>query len=265
MWWLKKGDKMKILLISGHGAGDSGACATIKGVKYKEATETITMVKLIEKELKKYADVDLYPTDRNAFQDIKNGCLKVNFKKYDYVLEIHFNACVNDLKGNGKTTGTEIYVPKSESVTDTEKAIVNAIAKFGLKNRGVQKYNWTVTTRAHNAGVQSSLVEICFIDDADDMKIYNAKKEEIAQAIADAIISTNNLKADKPKSKTNNTFKVKCLDNLNVRKFPNGDIVIKNGALKGTVYTIVDVSGTWGKLKSGAGWISISPKYVKRV
>lgn len=256
---------MEILLISGHGAGDSGACAKIKGTMHKETTETIVMAKLIEKALKKYADVDLYPTDRNAFQDIKNGCLKINFKNYDYVLEIHFNACVNDLKGNGKTTGTEIYVPKSESVTDTEKAIVNAIAKFGLRNRGVQKYNWTVTTRAHNAGVHSSLVEICFIDDADDMKIYTEKKEEIAQAIADAIISTNNLKGGKSKSKVSNTFKVKCLDNLNIRKSPNGDIVKKDGALKGTVYTIVEVSGIWGKLKSGAGWISISPKYVKRV
>ena len=31
---------------------------------------------------------------------------------------------------------------------------------------------------------------------------------------------------------------------------------------KGT-YTIVDQSGTWGKLKSGAGWISLN--YCKRV
>ena len=253
---------MKILLISGHGAGDSGACATIKGVKYKEATETITMVKLIEKELKKYADVDIYPTDRNAFQDIKNGCLKINFKNYDYVLEVHFNACVNDLKGNGKTTGTEIYVPKSESVTDTEKAIVNAIAKFGLKNRGVQKYNWTVITRAHNVGVQSSLIEICFIDDADDMKIYNANKANIAKEIAKVFALNDNKTV--PKS-AKESFKVKCLDNLNIRKSPNGEIAIKDGAKKDLTYTIVATSGNWGKLKSGAGWISISPKYVKRV
>lgn len=256
---------MKILLISGHGNGDSGACATIKGVTYKESAETITMVKMIEKALKKYADVDLYPAERNAYKDIKNGCLKVDFKKYDYVLEVHFNACVNDLKGNGKTTGTEIYVPKSDNSTEVEKAIVDAIAKFGLKNRGVHKYNWTVITKAHNAGVQSALLEVCFVDDADDMKIYTAKKEEIAQAIANALISGYKLKKGKPKSKTNTTFKVKCLDNLNVRKSPNGDIVIPNGALKGTVYTIVATSGNWGKLKSGAGWISISSKYVKRV
>ena len=59
---------MKILLISGHGAGDSGACATIKGVRYKEAEETVVMVKKINEKLSKYnVTVDLYPTDINAY------------------------------------------------------------------------------------------------------------------------------------------------------------------------------------------------------
>ena len=254
---------MKILLISGHGNGDSGACATIKGVKYKEATETITMVKLIEKELKKYAEVDLYPTDRNAFKDFKNGCLKVNFSKYDYVLEIHFNSCINDITGDGKTTGTEIFVVNSQSDTDIEKALTDSVAKFGLHNRGVKRLNWSVINKAHNAGVRSSLLEICFIDDADDMAIYLANKANIAKEIA-RVFSLNGNKTVS-KATTKETFKVKCLDNLNVRKSPNGDIVIKNGAKKDTVYTIVATSGNWGKLKSGAGWISISPKYVKRV
>ena len=254
---------MKILLISGHGAGDSGACATIKGVKYKEATETITMVKLIEKELKKYAEVDLYPTDRNAFKDFKNSCLKVNFSKYDYVLEIHFNSCVNDITGDGKTTGTEIFVVNSQSDTEIEKALADSVAKFGLHNRGVKRLNWSVINKAHNLGVRSSLLEICFIDDADDMAIYTANKANIAKEIA-RVFSLNGNKTA-PKATTKETFKVKCLDNLNIRKSPNGDIVIKDGAKKDTVYTIVATSGNWGKLKSGAGWISISPKYVKRV
>lgn len=63
--------------------------------------------------------------------------------------------------------------------------------------------------------------------------------------------------------KAKKTYKVKLLDDLNIRKTPNGTIVKKNGAKKGTVYTIIDTSGSWGKLKSGAGWISVSNKYVK--
>ena len=65
---------MKILLISCHGLRDSGACATIKAVRYKEAEETIVMVKKIKEQLSKYnATVDIYPTDRNAYEDAKKG------------------------------------------------------------------------------------------------------------------------------------------------------------------------------------------------
>ena len=58
---------MKILLISGHGAGDPGAVSQFG----KEADETIYMVEEIKKTLSKYAQVDLYPTNRNAYKDAK--------------------------------------------------------------------------------------------------------------------------------------------------------------------------------------------------
>lgn len=61
------------------------------------------------------------------------------------------------------------------------------------------------------------------------------------------------------------TYQVKLLDNLNIRKTPSGVIVQPNGAKKGVIYTIIETQGSWGKLKSGIGWISISDKYVKRV
>ena len=61
------------------------------------------------------------------------------------------------------------------------------------------------------------------------------------------------------------TYQVKLLDNLNIRKSPNGTIVQVDGAKKGFIYTIVETQGDWGRLKSGAGWISVSDKYVKRV
>ena len=58
---------------------------------------------------------------------------------------------------------------------------------------------------------------------------------------------------------------VRLLDNLNIRKSPNGAIVQANGARKGVVYTIVETQGSWGRLKSGAGWINISDRYVRRI
>lgn len=176
---------MKILLISGHGAGDSGAVSKFG----KEADLTIEQVKKIKPYLDKYADVTIYPTERNAYNDIQNGNLKVKFADYDYVLEVHFNACVNDITGDGKTTGTEIYVTTSEATVGVETAIVANIAALGLKNRGVKKTDFLVIRTAKRAGVSSALVEVCFIDDKDDMTIYNNKKDSIAQAIAKGVIS----------------------------------------------------------------------------
>lgn len=174
---------MKILLISGHGAGDPGTVSQFG----KEADETIYMVEKIKKTLSAYAQVDLYPTERNAYKDAKAGKLAVNFGNYNYVLEVHFNSGAADLKGNGRTTGTEIYVTTAEKTVGVETKIVQSIAALGFKNRGVKRTNFTVIYRAKAAGVSSALLEVCFIDDKDDMSIYAAKKAQIAAAVANAI------------------------------------------------------------------------------
>lgn len=195
---------MKILLISGHGAGDNGACAKIKGKTYKEAEETIVMVKKIKEQLAPYdVTVDLYPTNRNAYEDAKAGCLKVDFSKYNYVLEIHFNACVNDLKGNCKTTGAEAYVTTSDKTKTAETNMLSCLSALGLNNRGIKSHNWTVINRAKTKGADSCLLEVCFIDDADDMAIYAKNKDNVAKAIALGIVKAYSLK----KKSTSSTVK----------------------------------------------------------
>lgn len=203
---------MKILLISGHGAGDYGACAKIKGKTYKEAEETIVMVKKIKEQLSKYnVTVDLYPTDRNAYEDAKAGCLKVDLTKYNYVLEIHFNACVNDLKGNGKTTGTEAFITTSDKTNSAEVNILSCLSALGLNNRGVKSHNWTVINRAKTKGADSCLLEVCFIDDADDMAIYTKNKDNVAKAIALGIVKTYLLKKKATSSNTKKATKKKTV------------------------------------------------------
>lgn len=52
-------------------------------------------------------------------------------------------------------------------------------------------------------------------------------------------------------------------DRLNYREGPGATYPIKGVLLKGEVYTIVEEKDGWGKLKSGAGWISL--KYTEKV
>ncbi len=71
-------------------------------------------------------------------------------------------------------------------------------------------------------------------------------------------------------TKQETSFKVKILDNaLNVRKAAGVGNPIVGVIHKGEVYTIVKTtavsSATWGKLKSGLGWINIGEKYVKKI
>jgi len=177
---------MKILLIAGHGAGDSGAV----GCGYKEADLTREVAKLVRGKLSSYATVVVADTSVNWF----NNKSKLPLSGVDYVFEIHFNACVNDARGNGVTTGTEIYVTTSEKGTTVEENIVKGIASLGLKNRGVKRKNFSVINYCKNRGISSALLETCFIDDADDMKIYASKKELIAEAIANGIAEGFGLK-----------------------------------------------------------------------
>lgn len=63
-------------------------------------------------------------------------------------------------------------------------------------------------------------------------------------------------------------FKVRVIDDaLNIRKEPGTNSEVVGVIRGGGVYTIVDTqmvgSVRWGRLKSGAGWISLGSKYVR--
>ena len=191
---------MKLLLIAGHGNGDPGAMSVIDGISYREAKETRAVVAALRGALDGYNGLEVvtYPETKNAFEDGQAGSMaqQIYFTGFDLVIEIHFNSAAKDLRGDGRTAGIECFVPVSESDTTLETAICENIAALGLRNRGVKKYNWAVINRARKAGCHTCLLEVCFIDDKDDMKLYLAKKTEIAQAIARAVAETYHLEKE---------------------------------------------------------------------
>lgn len=186
----EENDMLRVLLIAGHGDGDPGAVAN--GIE--EADETRAIVSNLDTQLEGICQVDIYPTERNAYKDLKAGKLAVKWNDYDYVLEIHLNACEADTP-DGETKGVECYVTRSEPGTSVEEAICKNIASLGLANRGVKRKNLDVIQAARTAGVSSALLEVCFLDDPDDMEIYQANKTAIATAIAAGIVSGFGLQA----------------------------------------------------------------------
>lgn len=213
---------MKILLIAGHGAGDPGACSNY-GI---EANETRRVVNMLKSQFGAYNNVivDVYPIGRNAYEDVKNGTVQVNFANYDYVLEIHFNSA-----GNVSATGVEVWVTPSESGIAVEQLIVNKVASLGYLNRGVKREDFAVIRSAKNKGVSSALVEVCFISNQSDMDKYNKNFDYVCKAIVDGVgegfglIKNNNIVAPpqpaKPTEKPKVNYFVKTSDGKQLGAF----------------------------------------------
>lgn len=176
---------MKFLLIAGHGNGDPGACAC----GYQEADLVREIAPILKSKLSSYAEVDIFDMSKNMYRYLKNNSF--NFKVYDYVFELHFNAAANDTSGNGYTTGTEILVHPNESGTSVEKAILENICALGFKNRGIKVRSnlQNMNICKGRQGVSYALLETCFIDDADDVKLYQREKDAVITAIANGIIT----------------------------------------------------------------------------
>ena len=177
---------MKILLIAGHGGSpyDSGAV----GCGYTEAVETRRMATAVAPLLRNYGfEVVMYDQKNDAYKVLKNGG-SLPLSGVGYVIELHLNAAANDPKGNGKTTGVEVLVHTGETGITVEQAICRRIAALGFTSRGVKRRgDLLVMNTVHRKGISHALIETCFVDDADDMKLYKTKFYDIARAIADGV------------------------------------------------------------------------------
>ena len=194
---------MKILLIAGHGAGDPGAT----GNGYKEAELTRELVRLIHEALSDYeVDTTIYNQGHNAFEEAKKGAL--NVRGYNYVFELHFNYYKEE-----SAHGSEIFVTNTEEGTSVELGIMDNLKKyFTLRgDKGVNRENFLVIQTAKLQGVSSALLEVCFISNKNDMKVYKENKNDIAEEIALGIATGFGLKRKPTKKENTNVAVVKFL------------------------------------------------------
>ncbi|MBO4893460.1 MAG: N-acetylmuramoyl-L-alanine amidase [Clostridia bacterium] len=190
---------------------------------------------------------DLYLTDRIR---------KINAGNYDFAAEIHLNA--------GGGTGSEVYFPRGSEAGRTAAALISgSIANtLGIRDRGAKiKLN---SARSDYFGIirqtypLTVLVETLFIDTDDIKKVCTTSGRDLcARAIAKGIEKYFC-------SGTPAEMRVKVLcDSLNVRSGPSTLHKINTVIPKGGVYTVTEVSDGWGRLRSGAGWINLSPSLVE--
>ena len=206
-------DIKRINLHAGHNPDGSVSCGAIGLIK--ESTEirkvVVELTKILTSEGIKVFDCTV--NNGTSTSDVINKILaKSNANNVDLNVSIHFNSARNDLKGDGKTGGVEVLVYDKTGIKyKVAERICESVSKLGYTNRGVK-----VRT---NLGVlkgkgQSLLVECCFVDDKDDIKLYNPKS--MAQAIAEGILGR---KININKGYSNGTYNRKAITtaNLNVR------------------------------------------------
>lgn len=266
----------KIAIDAGHGLYTSGK-RCLKKLDPKETREWFLNDRVADEVgrlLKLAGHSILRVDDIDGSSDVSLGTRvkKANDWKADFYISIHHNAGV---KG-GTGGGTEVYVCpncQSKSIQAQNAIYKHAIARAGLKgNRadGTKSAKFYVVMYTK---MPACLIECGFMDSATDIKyILDANwSNKIARGIAEGICEVfgGKITTVTTLKKDPDSFKVKVLCDLNIRVAAG----VKNKKVgtirdKGT-YTIIatkKVDGvTWGKLKSGVGWISIHSKYCKRV
>lgn len=255
---------MKIAIHAGHAAVGGGAIGAV-GLISESVEDRLVKDKVIRMLQAQGHEVIDCTVDKGTQSGVLNGIIsKTNAANADLNVSIHFNSGANRPAKDGKTTGTEVYIYDVNSkCKSTAQNIVNSIAQVGFKNRGV-KVSKGLAFLSRTKG-ESLLIECCFVDDGDDVALYNA--DTMAKAIARGITGTPVEVIPKTQTQAASQkvgdFKVRTKYDMNIRKGPGIQNALTGQlAKKNNVFTIVEVNGGWGKLKSGAGWINISTTYV---
>lgn len=180
---------MRINIHAGHNAPGKKACGAIG---YIDESKEARRVKERTKKLLRAAGHTVYDCTENngtSQADVLNKIVKkCNANKVDLDVSLHFNACRME-KSDGKTKGVEVlvYNKNGQAARYAEKIAKEIASSLGVTNRGVKGNKSLYYLRKTKA--PAILIEVCFVDDADDVQHYDVDKA--AEAITKAITSVN--------------------------------------------------------------------------
>lgn len=172
---------MKINVHAGHNPDGKVACGAVGLIK--ESTEARKVKNEVISQLRQLGHTvyDCTVDNGTSVSDVLKKIVgKANSNNVDLDVSIHFNAGANDKTGNGKNTGTEVLIYSTSSRAKTYAInVCEAISNLGFKNRGVKTRSDLYVLK--NTKAPAILIECCFVDDKDDVELYNYK--EMASAI----------------------------------------------------------------------------------
>jgi N-acetylmuramoyl-L-alanine amidase len=267
-----------VILDAGHNEYVKGKEAPDKSMREWEFNDD--MQKRIYKMLCKYPDFYIYmtnpdPAKKNEIGLVKRASMansqwRAKGKPDAIFISLHANAYGVWTNANGCET---FHAKNASSKSKQFAKMLNDNVHIALKelnpksvNRGVKVANHAVTK---NADMPAVLVEYGFYTNKVDLDILKNHRQELAEATVKAICEYFGIEYKKNIPSFDEEFLVKIIysgsDGLNVRQEPTTSSKINTKVYQNQVFTIVEEKNGWGKLKSGAGWISLNTKYVQKL
>lgn len=181
---------MRINVHAGHNPDGKIGCGAVGIIQ--ESTEARKVKNEVVKQLVALGHevydctVDNGTSASNVLTNIVKKC---NAHDVDLDVSIHFNSGRNDYAGDGSIGGTEVFVySKTSRALDVAKRVATAIRdNVGMRLRsdstspasGVKANSKLYVLRKTKA--PAMLIECCFVDDKDDVALYDCKS--MAEAI----------------------------------------------------------------------------------
>ena len=187
---------MTHLVICGHGQGKTvyDVGAVNRSLNITEAQKVRELASL----MKQHATKTHFIADKNVYDF---GNIASVSKDYESVTELHFNSF------NGQAHGTEVLIKDGFTPDKTDTDLKNVLEKY-FKPRGFKFVDWLYNANViAQTGISYRLIEICFIDNNNDMAIYERNKNSIARELMEVIEGCKISEKPKPTQKPTSTAK----------------------------------------------------------
>ena len=184
--FINNNKKVIVCIDAGHGGTDVGAT---KENRY-EKNDTLKVAKLVREYLEQENIKVIMTRTDDITCTLQERCKIANKKKADLFVSIHRNSADTG-------SGIETWINSKQNEEDIELAtnIMNYIGKIKIQNdRGIKygtiKGENTDYYVLNNTKMPSCLIELGFISDDEDNKLFDENIEIYAEAIGNGIIET---------------------------------------------------------------------------
>ena len=181
---------MTHLVICGHGQGKTvyDVGAVNRSLNITEAQKVRELADI----MKQHATKTHFITDKNVY-DFKD-IVSIS-KGYESVTELHFNSF------NGQAYGSEVLIKDGFKPDSLDTGLKNVLEKY-FKSRGFKYVDWLYNANVMaNTGISYRLIEVCFIDNNEDIAIYEKNKQVIARELMEVIEGRKITEKPKPTPK----------------------------------------------------------------